>query len=551
MAVAAGILFLSGLQVMEGKPDPGAQELQACGHNCGGAVMGTQRMLSCAVLAAAALLAPAGHAAVAADVVAMSGLHAVGNQIVNGAGQDLFLHGVNRSGTEYACIQGWGIFDGPSDQSMIDGIKSWNANAVRVPLNEDCWLGINSSSAYVGAAYRSAITSYVNLITASNLAVIIDLHWNAPGTQQATTQQPMPDADHSSAFWSSVAGTFKNNGAVVFDLYNEPYPERSITNSSMGWSCWQNGGSSCAGMRYSAVGMQSLVNTVRAAGATNLVMLGGLDYANDLSQWLAYKPGDSQNNLAASWHMYEGGDCGDVSCWTAQVAPVTAQVPLVTGEFGSNCDSGFLDSLWSFLESHDQGYLAWTWDTWGDNCSSYALVNDYSGTPTAYGAYYQAHLVNLPSTYAGQNEVQNPGFDSGVLAPWAFDAKSALLGSAAVDSSTRQAGADSARITVNFGLGSSTASHVLLDQAGLPLIAGHSYTLSFWARSGRSRNALVLVQDASASGAADLSQSFALTTAWQLYSYSFTAGTSSANGELLFELGQTFGKVWIDSVSLR
>ena len=37
----------------------------------------------------------------------------------------------------------WLIFDGPVDDASIDAIKSWNMNAVRVPMNEHCWLNIN------------------------------------------------------------------------------------------------------------------------------------------------------------------------------------------------------------------------------------------------------------------------------------------------------------------------------------------------------------------------------------------------------------------------
>jgi len=37
---------------------------------------------------------------------AIDGLHVVGNQIQNVNGQEVRIHGVNRSGTEYACIQG-------------------------------------------------------------------------------------------------------------------------------------------------------------------------------------------------------------------------------------------------------------------------------------------------------------------------------------------------------------------------------------------------------------------------------------------------------------
>ena len=46
-------------------------------------------------------------------------LRVVRNQLQNSAGNVVHLTGVNRSGTEYACIQGWGIFDGPSDDRSV------------------------------------------------------------------------------------------------------------------------------------------------------------------------------------------------------------------------------------------------------------------------------------------------------------------------------------------------------------------------------------------------------------------------------------------------
>jgi len=151
---------------------------------------------------------------------AVTGLHVVGNQIVNGTGQPLRLLGVNRSGTEYQCVHGYGIFDGPSDAASVQAIAVWHTNAVRVPLNEDCWLGINGvNPAYAGAAYQQAIASYVGLLNSYGLIAILDLHWVAPGANQAVDQQPLPDADHASAYWGSVAAAFKGNSSVVFDLY--------------------------------------------------------------------------------------------------------------------------------------------------------------------------------------------------------------------------------------------------------------------------------------------------------------------------------------------
>src|SRR5205823_4142416 len=109
------------------------------------------------------------------------------NHLVDGNGTAIRLLGVNRSGTEYACIQGWGIFDGPNDAASVAAMAAWHINVVRIPLNEDCWLNINGvNAAYAGATYQSAIQTYVNLLHQRGLYAILELHWNAPGTSRAT-----------------------------------------------------------------------------------------------------------------------------------------------------------------------------------------------------------------------------------------------------------------------------------------------------------------------------------------------------------------------------
>ena len=109
-----------------------------------------------------------------------------------------------------------------------------------------------------------------------------------------------------------MANTFKGNDAVIFDLFNEPFPERAdSTNETEGWQCWLNGGSSCVGISYTVAGMQTLVNAVRSAGANNVLMLGGVECSNDLTQWLQYEPTDPDHNLAASWHSYNFNACSN------------------------------------------------------------------------------------------------------------------------------------------------------------------------------------------------------------------------------------------------
>jgi hypothetical protein len=324
---------------------------------------------------------------------------------VDTTGKPVVLHGVNRSGAEFACVQGKSIFDGPVDDASVAVIASWKANAVRVPLNEDCWLGLsNVLPQYAGATYQTAIKNYVNLLHSHGLAAILDLHWtdgvytgqsSACSDSHATCQKPMPDAANAPAFWSSVATAFKGDQATVFDLFNEPYPDFAAGfNAQLGWSCWQNG-ETCSGIGYQVAGMQSLVNAVRGVGAPNVLMLGGVAYSNDLSQWLQHKPSDPQGNLVASWHSYNFNSCSSASCWDSQIAPVLAQVPVVAGEIGENdCGHSYIDTLMGWLDAHHAGYLAWTWNTW-DCSQGPALISAYDGTATAYGAGYRAHLASL------------------------------------------------------------------------------------------------------------------------------------------------------------
>jgi hypothetical protein len=313
-------------------------------------------------------------------------LRVAGNQLVDGSGAPLRITGVNRSGSEFACAQGWGLFDGPVDDASIAAIVAYGANAVRVPLNEDCWLGINGvDPTYAGAGYQAAVWDLVQRLEAHGLAVILDLHWGAPGSQLALGQEMAPDADHAPAFWASVATAYKDVAGVAFDLFNEPH--------DISWSCWLNGCTTPGG--WKATGEQQLINAVRAAGADQPVIVEGLNWGGDLSQWLANKPTDPAGQLVAGWHIYNFSGCNTTACWDSTVAPVAGQVPVLATEVGENdCAGGFLNTLLPWADGHDVGYLAWTWNAW--SCTGGpSLISDYSGTLTAFGAAYQAHIRSL------------------------------------------------------------------------------------------------------------------------------------------------------------
>jgi hypothetical protein len=356
----------------------------------------------CAPLALALLVtAAAGQARPSGPPSIGIGLRVAGTGLVDGpgAGLPVILHGVDRSGTEYACIQGWGFFVSPhpyriDDPAMIAAITSWGANSVRVPLNEDCWLGLHTKPGLGGAPYRRIIASYVRALNAAGLYVILDLHWAAPGDSVADHQLPMADADHAPAFWRSVARTFRSDHDLVFDLFNEPY--------GIGWSCWRDGcevPASGGVPAYRTAGMQQLVDAVRSTGASQPLALGGLAHASELAGWSAHMPYDPLHQLIADDHIYGGLAPCDAGCRGAIVA-TRASHPVLLDEIGeTDCADGYVDGLMRFADSHRIGYLAWAWDPTdeGWSCrSGPSLITSLNGTPTAYGIGVRDHLRTLP-----------------------------------------------------------------------------------------------------------------------------------------------------------
>jgi hypothetical protein len=328
-----------------------------------------------------------------------------GTQLIDGpgAGHVVQLRGVNRSGLEYACIQGWGFFDSPhpgriDDQAMIAAMKSWDIDVVRLPVNEDCWLGINTAAGRGGAPYRQIVQRYVSALHAAHLYVILDLQVAAPGHLKAQHLLRLPDRDHAPAFWRSVAKTFKADHALLFDLYNEA--------NHVGWGCWLHGCRIPAyndgygpQPSYQAVGMQQLVDAVRGTGATQPLLVGGLSYAHNLDGWVAHQPRDPLHQLIASEHNYGLLSPCEQAC-QAGVLDTLRHVPVLFGELGeTDCQRTYVDQMMPFADAHGIGYLGWAWDAVAPGSWTCAggpsLINDYTGTPTDFGVGMRDHFQAL------------------------------------------------------------------------------------------------------------------------------------------------------------
>ncbi|MFN8218461.1 MAG: cellulase family glycosylhydrolase [Solirubrobacterales bacterium] len=314
-----------------------------------------------------------------------------GNHLIDRRGRVVRLLGVNRSGAEYACQQGWGFFDGPMDAASIRAMRRWRINSVRLPLNETCWLGINGiDPRYGGAPYRRAIHGYVARLERAGLYVVLELEAAAPGGFQASGIPPLPDADHTPAFWRSLASSFRGDRAVLFDLYTEPH--------DVGWGCVENGCEVEDGRfgAYRAAGMGELVAAVRSTGARQPILVPGVDWARDLSGWLGHLPDDPAHALVASNHTYNFAAC--YRRCRAALARIARAHPVVTGELGEgDCRDRYIDPYMRWADRHGVSYLAWAWDAHGGwTCrAGPSLITGYRGTPTAFGRGFRDHLLAL------------------------------------------------------------------------------------------------------------------------------------------------------------
>jgi hypothetical protein len=318
-----------------------------------------------------------------------------------------------------------------NDDAQVPFMKKWGNNAVNLGLNEDCWLAINGSpAAYSGTNYINAIKHEVATLESYGIYPVLTLFWEAPGTQPATSQIAMPDNDHSPKFWQSVANTFKNDPNVIFRLKEEPVPAGN-TDGAAAWACWKNGdyqyntsntltpvshNVNCS-EGYPTVGMQSLVNIIRGTGATNVIEIPGVQYANSLTHFLdsAYRIADtlSSPQLVADVDVYpESNICGTTACYDSNYAPVAAVMPLTAGEIGEDAYASSsvttqVDALMAWLDAHGAGYCAWTWDAWGSNLS---LIVDYTtGNPkNPWGTDYKNHLATPPKAIVARSKVSSP-----------------------------------------------------------------------------------------------------------------------------------------------
>ena len=253
-------------------------------------------------------------------------LHVRGNQILNSKNESVWLQGMNVVSLEWS-VRGEKVL-----KSTLVAVDEWQANCIRLPVKEEYWFGRVAGQKDGGAEYRALVDQVITLVANRGKYVVLDLH-----------RFRAPTAAHVE-FWKDAATKYREHPAVLFDLFNEPHGTT--------WEVWRDGGFVAEEKKaadedafltpeekakkkngFDSVGMQKLIDTVREAGAKNIVIVGGLDWAYDLSGIAkGFEVNDrGGHGIVYSTHIYPWK-----RDWAGKVLLITDKYPIFIGEVGAD-----------------------------------------------------------------------------------------------------------------------------------------------------------------------------------------------------------------------
>lgn len=325
-------------------------------------------------------------------------LRVSGNRLVDTGGGEVWLQGVAIPGLEIM-PEGHGAV-----HSTREAIENWKANVVRLAVKDEYWFGHGKSTSRSagqsdgGAAYRAIIDAAVNMAANRGAYIVIDNH------RYRAIQ------DEHLVFWTEIAKKYGNHPAVLFDIINEPH--------GISWQVWRDGGFVpekskkttdesaflSAGEKkqnegFTSPGMQKAVDHIRALGARNIIIAGGLDWAYDLSgvvDGFALKDPDG-NGIMYATHIYPWK-----RGWEQKVLRAAALHPIFVGEVGADVNkmsfiplsaqedpATWVPDMLGLIQKYRLNWTGWSFHAW----ATPVLISDWNYTPTkAWGVPAKAAL---------------------------------------------------------------------------------------------------------------------------------------------------------------
>jgi hypothetical protein len=315
----------------------------------------------------------------------------------------------------------------------------WHSNVVRFQLaQENLFSGPGGS---VNPVYVALVNGLVSEANSYGMVAIITLQEEEHGGYSAPTST-------STAFWSYMATDFAGNDNVFFDLFNEPYLPLTAFGSTgtyaQVWNTWRNGGEALSvrakggsvvgTTEVQYVGMQSLVDTIRATGDNNIIVAESPGGDRNLSQLPTHYLTGS--NIAYGVEPNLANDKTQAEQYL-RFGRYTTAVPIMPEAFLDNYGTSWCDptspedlpNLLSYLKGLHMGLIFWSLDP-GD-----AVVGTNLDDPTSYpSGTTNSSSANCP--YTGGGRVNSPtntiGDGADILAYFTANSVDAIRATASV-----------------------------------------------------------------------------------------------------------------------
>jgi hypothetical protein len=291
-----------------------------------------------------------------------------GNQILRtDSNEAILLRGVNRSGLEYSepGAEGFLASAAITQAEMQEIALVWRSKVVRVPFNQD-W-ALHGRGTHPAAEYLSAMDQIVDWAATLGAYTLFDLQWldadRVYGRLKGELKSPNHVAPLPNALtldlWANLAQRYREEPAVLFDLFNEPHDPLSDDFSPLVLIDQSGnpveGDADFVNEEEWLPWARRLVETIRQIHPDSLIFIGGVDWAFDLSRIRL----DSAN-IVYSTHVYPNRAPDQ---WPKAFGNSAGNVPVFVGEWGGeDKDLEWGKDFAAFLRSTPvAGWTAWSW----------------------------------------------------------------------------------------------------------------------------------------------------------------------------------------------
>jgi Cellulase (glycosyl hydrolase family 5) len=326
------------------------------------------------------------HATVGAPVPA--GLSVQGNQLYAN-GSPFVGRGVQIVGLVAPTSYLWGKYVAAGQQFGLPELQAAtadHANLIRFQVSE---YGLDPSNSEYSPGYVTSVENGIEMARSLGLYTIVSLQSeSAAGLAASANRCPLPDAGALAA-WNELASMFGDDPGVMFELYNEP----GLGATAAGWSEWLNGGTVVYGSQIgdscTAVGMQQLINQIRADGAGNVIVVPALGGETNLAGMPALTDPTDPSDPQLAYGVHYPNLTTGITAWDKAFGNFSAKGPVIVTEWDGagitpDCTANSpaqSEELLAYLASKRIGLVGFGFDLPG------TIVQDYTYAPTTYAGF--------------------------------------------------------------------------------------------------------------------------------------------------------------------